>query len=512
MLISTILLTAALGLLLVYLIHRLVKWNEFRKQINLLPGPRGLPFFGNVIDFIGSQEKIFKHLRQLGEEYGQEGIVRIWLGHMAQIGLGHPSDVENLISSTKHNSKSDLYDLLHIWLGTGLLTSDGSKWQSRRKILTPSFHFNILQEFFPVFTEQTDILVDELMKVNGQVIDVVQPITQFTLHSILETAMGTTMASGKDQEEYKSAVYKMGEFIVYRITRPWFFFDPIFAFTKSFWEQKSLAKYLHNFSYGVIADKRKQLSKFALSNNNMTVQPSSYSTRKKLAMLDMLISANLQGAPIDDVGIREEVDTFMFEGHDTTSMSICFTLMLIANHKDIQEKIYEEIYSVFGDSDRKITSADIQELNYLERCIKESLRLYPSVPMISRILSEDFITQGGYKIPAKTSVNVFIYDMHRREELFENPEVFDPDRFLPENTQKRHPFIYIPFSAGPRNCIGQKFALMEIKTVITGILRNFILEPVDTPETVVLITDLVLRPKNGIKMKFIKRNNLNVSS
>lgn len=137
------------------------------------------------------------------------------------------------------------------------------------------------------------------------------------------------MASGKDQEEYKSAVYKMGEFIVYRITRPWFFFDPIFAFTKSFWEQKSLAKYLHDFSYGVIADKRKQLSKFALSNNNMTVQPSSYSTRKKLAMLDMLISANLQGAPIDDVGIREEVDTFMFEVMGIVLLVLSPTIELI---------------------------------------------------------------------------------------------------------------------------------------------------------------------------------------
>ncbi|XP_019870625.2 cytochrome P450 4C1 [Aethina tumida] len=506
MLLSTILLGAGLSFTIIYLIHRLIKWNEFRKQINLIPGPKGLPIIGNTLELLGSQEKIFKSMRKLSQEYTKNGTGKLWLAHLAQVGTQNPDDVEKLISSTKHNTKSEIYDQLHIWLGTGLLTSYGSKWQSRRKILTPSFHFNILQDFFLIFIEQTDILVKELIKNEGQVVDVIPPITQFTLHSILETAMGTTVTSGnKEQEKYKESVYKMGEFIVYRISRPWFFFDAIFALTKGFWEQRSLAKYLRDFSYNVIQQRRDRFQKMLA--DKQFEQSSSYSTRKKLAMLDLLIRGNMEGVAIDDEGIREEVDTFMFEGHDTTSMSICFTLMLIANHKEIQDKIYEEIFSIFGDSDRKITFTDLQDLKYLERCIKESLRLYPSVPMISRITSEEIITSDGYKIPPKTSVNISIFDMHRNENYFENPEVFDPDRFLPENTQNRHPFVYIPFSAGPRNCIGQKFALIEIKTVITGILRNFVLEPVDTPDTITLITDLVIRSKDGIRIKFIKRKN-----
>lgn len=126
--------------------------------------------------------------------------------------------------------------------------------------------------------------------------------------------MGTTITSGnKEQEKYKESVYKMGEFIVYRISRPWFFFDAIFALTKGFWEQRSLAKYLRDFSYNVIQQRRDRFQKMLA--DKQFEQSSSYSTRKKLAMLDLLIRGNMEGVAIDDEGIREEVDTFMFEVH-----------------------------------------------------------------------------------------------------------------------------------------------------------------------------------------------------
>lgn len=90
----------------------------------------------------------------------------------------------------------------------------------------------------------------------------------------------------------------------------------------------------------------------------------------------------------------------------------------------------------------------------MERCIKESLRLYPTVPVMNRILGEQVVTKSGYTIPKGCNVLINIYDMHRSCQLWENPEKFDPDRFLPENTVNRHPFAYLPFSAGGRNCIG----------------------------------------------------------
>jgi cytochrome P450 family 4 len=147
----------------------------------------------------------------------------------------------------------------------------------------------------------------------------------------------------------------------------------------------------------------------------------------------------------------------------------------------------------------------LQELKYTERCLKEVLRLYPSVPFIGRVLGEDMTTSTGHLLKAGTNMHLHIYDVHHNPEIYPDPEKFDPDRFLPENCQNRHNFAYVPFSAGPRNCIGQKFAMLELKAVLCGVLAEFVLEPVDTPSTIIVKSELVLRNVQGIKIKFVPR-------
>uniref|UniRef100_A0A182QEP1 Cytochrome P450 n=1 Tax=Anopheles farauti TaxID=69004 RepID=A0A182QEP1_9DIPT len=185
-------------------------------------------------------------------------------------------------------------------------------------------------------------------------------------------------------------------------------------------------------------------------------------------------------------------------GHDTTTAGISWVLFLLALHPDVQERVYEEIESIFppGD-DRPATVQDLNELRLLERCIKESLRLFPSVSFFGRTLSED-IEIAGYHVPAGTIVGIHAYHVHRDERFYPEPEKFDPDRFLPENTEARHPYAYIPFSAGPRNCIGQKFALLEEKSIVSSVLRRFRLKSVRTRDEQRIMHELITRPKDGI--------------
>ncbi|GFG33543.1 hypothetical protein Cfor_01031 [Coptotermes formosanus] len=226
--------------------------------------------------------------------------------------------------------------------------------------------------------------------------------------------------------------------------------------------------------------------------------------KKRMAFLDMLVEAAEDGAKLTDEEIREEVDTFMFAGHDTTSAAICWTLFLLGLHPDVQDKAYEELEGIFEGSDRAPRMKDLNEIKYLERVIKESLRLYPSVPSFSRLLMED-IEIGGYTIPAGCSIRVNIYMHNRNPDQFPNPEKFDPDNFLPERVAKRHPYAYIPFSAGPRNCIGQKFALLEEKTMLSYMLRHYRLRSLDKREDVNILMEIVSRPENGIRLNITPR-------
>ncbi|KAF4517533.1 hypothetical protein B566_EDAN005096, partial [Ephemera danica] len=147
----------------------------------------------------------------------------------------------------------------------------------------------------------------------------------------------------------------------------------------------------------------------------------------------------------------------------------------------LQAKVVEELVEVFGNSGRVPDVADLANLKYLERCIKESLRLCPSILFIERLIKED-VQIEKFLIPSGCTATFSLYTLHRDPEFFPEPEKFDPDRFLPENSQGRHPYAYMPFSAGPRNCIGQKYALLEQKTVLSTVLRRFRVEAAQTRE------------------------------
>ncbi|CAG4978424.1 unnamed protein product [Parnassius apollo] len=274
-------------------------------------------------------------------------------------------------------------------------------------------------------------------------------------------------------------------------------------------KQKKSLSVVHNFTRKVINDRKKFITENginlvnAMGDKDNDESEMVYGKKKRTAMLDLLILAEKEGL-IDNAGIQEEVDTFMLEGHDTTASGLIFCLMLLANYSEIQERIVIELKEIFGKTKHATRMEDLNAMRYLDRCIKESLRLYPPVPFISRHINEE-VQLSNYTVPAGTYCHIHIYDLHRSEKLFPNPSVFDPDRFLPENMGKRHSYAYIPFSAGPRNCIGQKFAMMQMKLVVSEILRNFRLLPVTSCSDLKFQADLILRNSGPVYIKFVKR-------
>ncbi|KAL1123288.1 hypothetical protein AAG570_002374, partial [Ranatra chinensis] len=230
------------------------------------------------------------------------------------------------------------------------------------------------------------------------------------------------------------------------------------------------------------------------------------SAKTRKAFLDNLIDYEYKNpGSLSRSDIMEEVDTFMFEGHDTTSSAVTFSLFVIGTYPDVQEKIVAELYDIFGESDRNVEMKDLKQMEYLEKVIKETLRMYPSVPHISRMLTNDIKLDDNRTLPAGTNVSLLIYHMNRNPRFYPDPEKFDPERFSEDEVQKRHPFAYIPFSAGPRNCIGQKFAMMELKVILSTILRKLQVETITKREDFVLLSLLILRSNIPIMIKFKPR-------
>lgn len=174
----------------------------------------------------------------------------------------------------------------------------------------------------------------------------------------------------------------------------------------------------------------------------------------------------------------------------------------------MQRKCINEIVGVFGtDSKASTTLTKLNQLPYLETVIKETLRLFPSVPFIGRLSNEDITLTNNRIIPSGSNIIVPIYSMSHNEKLFKDAEQFKPERFnIERSADTQNPFSYIPFSAGPRNCIGQKFATYEIKSVVSKILRNFEIEATrECQEYPVLSAELILRPESRISFYFRPR-------
>ncbi|XP_077547315.1 cytochrome P450 4V2-like [Haemaphysalis longicornis] len=436
---------------------------------------------------------------------------RAYMGDVPYLLIHKADAAEAIFSSPTMIEKSIEYNWLHPWLGSGLLTSSGAKWKARRRMLTPAFHFRILEDFLPIMNEHSvvfkNILEEHVGKPGG--VDIVPLVARCTLDVICETAMGTCVNAQRCADsKYVRAVMRLGELWFTRASQPWTWQDFAYQFTADCAEFNQSVKFVHTFSRKVIKERKKLfLEHQAASETGDGVFDDGYINLSghRRAFLDLLLAQHFKDPSFTEEDIREEVDTFTFEGHDTTAVGISWALYLLGLHQDVQQKVYDELEEIFGhDRDRDATTQDIKRMKYLECTIKEAQRLFPSVPLIGRLLKEDW-RHDGYIIPKGTVCTVFIYMLHRDPKEFPKPEEYIPERFLPENSIGRHPFAYTPFSAGYRNCIGQKFASMEMKTVVSRILRNYRLESMYHRDKLQLVDELVLRARNGLRVRLTPR-------
>lgn len=314
--------------------------------------------------------------------------------------------------------------------------------------------------------------------------------------------MGVDLRSQTGQgKEYMQAMHRLGELFTERLQYPWYWNDNIYEWTPRGRQWMKDLKILHGTTKKIIKDRKKELDEER--DHDVIIDDMSQVVRKrrKLAFLDLLIEAQRQHGDLTDEGIQEEVDTFMFEGHDTVSSTVAFAFYLLARNPHIQERVHEELDQVFGnDPDITITMDDLQKLEYMNCVMKECQRVLTTVPYVGRTLESDK-HMCGTVLPKGTAMFLGFYWLHRDPKYFPNPDKFDPDRFLPENCDDRPKFAFLPFSAGHRNCIGQKFALMEQKSMMASVLRKVRFSTTQGFDELGLVNELVLRASKGVHVK-----------
>nr|AVM18979.1 odorant degrading protein 9 [Holotrichia parallela] len=458
-------------------------WHE--TYLKKYVGPRPLPIFGTALDLRDRKTQIRQFLKYR-EKF--KGDYKLYIGFQPLLMLSEPKSIEAMLSSTTNLKKSKSYTFVKKWLGNGLLLSDGDYWRKHRKIITPAFHFQILDKYVYAFNATSSILVDRLRdKIDQNAFDICPYITLCALDIMCEAAMGTSVNAQMNAEsKYVTSVKEIGRIFIERFFSVMQQYEFFYRFTDNYQCEEKAVNILHSYAYNVI-DKRKKENENIKSEDDLT-------SKKKLAFLDLLLFHNSQTNTMTGDELREEVDTLLFEGHDTTSAGMSYTLFNLANHQDVQDKVYQEVESILADNpNREPTCKDLHGMKYLEMVIKESLRLYPPVPMVGRELVED-LRYDDKIVPKGMMVTVDAIGIHHDPNIYPDPYNFDPERFSPENSSGRNPYAFIPFSAGPRNCIGQKFAMLEMKATLTSILRNFRLLPTVPAQNIELQVEAVMKP------------------
>ncbi|KAL3225843.1 hypothetical protein MRX96_025425 [Rhipicephalus microplus] len=195
-----------------------------------------------------------------------------------------------------------------------------------------------------------------------------------------------------------------------------------------------------------------------------------------MAVIDIMLDKHFKDPSYTMQEIRKDMDLLLFAGHDTTSIAMGWTLYLLGLHPEIQRKVQEELDAIFiDDINRDVTRDDIERMEFLEACFKEAMRLFPPIPFIGRILDES-IKLDGITIPKGTTV------------------------FLDGADKKRHPFAYIPFSAGAKNCIGQRFAYRQGKVVLAKVLLRYTFKASWPLDRLKLSTEMVTKVKGGLRV------------
>ena len=448
-------------------------------QRKAIPLTKGLPLVGSLPQMLKNP---FGFLMQARNTYGD--LYNLNLGISKMLILNNPRQMQHIMVDNVQNYRKGggMWDAIRAMLGNGLVVSEGSFWMRQRRMMQPQFH----RQRLAALTELMVSAIDEALttwekSAKGADFNLAPAFNELTMKVITRTLFGTGLAQDEMDKVSKALDYSVNyilKAIVLNSLPAWMPAPGKKEFERSI-EQ------IDETVYRIITDSRKNNG----AQNHLMAM-----------LLDMVDDETGEG--MTDQQLRDEVTTLFLAGYETTSIALTWAFDFLVHNPEMMEKLRAEVDAAVG-SDRLPTFADLPKMPYSRMILQETLRIRPSAWQLPRTAIEDDEIDGHH-IPAGTNLIGLIYMCHYHPDEWDNPEVFDPERFQSEKTEKRHKFAYMPFGAGQRKCIGMDFALMEGQLALAMVAQRYTLA-----QTTSMLAEpelsTTLRPKGGVVVRLAKR-------
>ncbi|XP_042778567.1 cytochrome P450 3A12 isoform X1 [Panthera onca] len=455
-----------------------------------IPGPKPLPFLGTALGyrqgFCEFDEKCF---RTYGRMWG------FYDGRQPVLAITDPDMIKTVLVKECYSVFTNRRSLGPVgFMKSAISLSEDEQWKRIRTVLSPTFTSGKLKEMFPIVGQYGDVLVRNLRKEaeKGKPVTLKDILGAYSMDVITSTSFGVNIDSLNNPRD--PFVENTKKLLKFSFLDPFFFSLLLFPFLTPVFELLNIwlfPKSVINF--------------FTKSVKRMKESRLKDKQKHRVDLLQLMINSQNSKETdthkaLSDLELVAQSVIFIFAGYEPTSTSLSFLVYELATHPDVQQKLQEEIDATFPNKAPPTYDALVQ-MEYLDMVLNETLRLYPIAGRLERVCKRDVEISGVF-IPKGTVVMVPTFTLHRDLDLWPEPEEFHPERFSKKNKDSINPYIYLPFGTGPRNCIGMRFAIMNMKLALVTLLQNFSFKPCEeTQIPLKLNAQGIIQPEKPIVLK-----------
>ncbi|MHB8697737.1 MAG: cytochrome P450 [Sulfuricaulis sp.] len=452
------------------------------KAIPALPGPKGHFLLGNLLDF---RRDLIGTVLQAHRRFGD--VVRFRVGSKEFVIFSHPELAERVFINDREKFVK-LYEkdpnlFLALIFGKGVFTASGREWKDQRQMMQPVFQRSQIIAMTPFMINAGRRLLQrwEQKAAAAKSIELMEEMSQLTM-DVIATSMFSADVVDRSEELAKDiavCVRFVGQSLFDPLQLPLWFPTP-----RNVEFKRALGR-INKLVYELIDKHHQNIGSYG-------------------DLLDKLLQARYPetDAPMPAPLIRDQVAGIFGAGHETTSCALTWTWYLLNQHPDALSRLRAELDSVLQGRDPSVD--DLPNLPYVRMVLEESMRLYPPVPHLPRILTCD-IDANGYRVRAGSVVLVSFSNIHRHAEIWDDPDTFRPERFNPAANHARHRCAYLPFGVGPRVCLGSHFALIEAQLLLALMAQRFDVRVIPGQRVVTEVV-VTLRPKHGLHATLKRRS------